>query len=319
MILFIVIATVAALVVLFLLGPRDRVAPGVPFSADSLGDNLDAVLARSEAKYPDIRPGLQKEIIWRDPGTKARTDWAIVYIHGFSAAKPETRPLPDLVADALGANLFFTRLTGHGRTGEALAQANGGDWLNDAAEALAIGRRIGKRVLVMATSTGATAVAPLALDNEAGADAMVFVSPNFGLRAKGAEYMTIPWGRQIATWVLGRERNAATDNEAYNTGWTVRYPTVSLAPMMALVQHVRRLPFEEARTPVMMLHAPDDQVVQPAASRTVFARWGAPKLWLDVPGTRGPTHHVIAGDIINPEMTEPLAARIIDWVRSLDR
>ena len=70
----------------------------------------------------DIRPGLQKEIVWANPATKTKTPLAIVYIHGFSASKGEVRPLPDKVASALGANLFFTRLTGHGEDGAAMAE-----------------------------------------------------------------------------------------------------------------------------------------------------------------------------------------------------
>ncbi|MDD4273595.1 MAG: hypothetical protein PHG14_07705 [Desulfobacter postgatei] len=38
-----------------------------------------------------------------------------VYIHGFSATRKETAPLSDLVAKTLNANLFYTRLSGHGR------------------------------------------------------------------------------------------------------------------------------------------------------------------------------------------------------------
>ena len=93
----------------------------------------------------DIRPGLQKEIVWADPATKAKTPLAIVYIHGFSASKGEVRPLPDKVAAALGANLFYTRLTGHGQDGAAMANGSVNAWINDYAEAIAIGRAIGDR------------------------------------------------------------------------------------------------------------------------------------------------------------------------------
>ncbi len=48
----------------------------------------------------------------------------------------------------LGANVFFTRLAGHGRDGAAMAEATVEDWLADAVEALAVGARLGDRVVL---------------------------------------------------------------------------------------------------------------------------------------------------------------------------
>ena len=73
---------------------------------------------------------------------------AVVFIHGFSATGHEIRPLPDLVANGLVANLFFTRLSGHGQGGPAMGCATLDDWRADVAQALAFGRMLGKRVLV---------------------------------------------------------------------------------------------------------------------------------------------------------------------------
>ena len=80
----------------------------------------------------------------------------------FSATRQETAPLSELVSQALGANLFYTRLTGHGRTGSALACARVNDWLNDVVEAYEIGRRLGKKVIMIGCSTGGTSLAWLA-------------------------------------------------------------------------------------------------------------------------------------------------------------
>lgn len=319
MLLTLLIAVIAAVAALFLLGPRDRVRPLKAFDDSTLSGDIDAAIARSEGRFTDIRDGLQKEIIWRDPATRTRTSISIVYIHGFSASKPETRPLPDMVAEALDANIFYTRLAGHGRTGTAMAEVTANDWLDDTAEALAIGRMIGDRVLVMATSTGATAAAFGALEPAIREDlaGMAFISPNFGVQAAGSEYLTIPWGRYLVQLVLGRERDFTGDNQAYNHGWTTRYPMESLVPMMALVQQARKLPFEQATAPLLVLQAPDDKVVNPIESRKVFDRWAGPKTWIDVPGTRGENHHVIAGDIVNPDMTAPLAATMIEWAKDL--
>ena len=153
-IIYVLATLLFAGIVAFLTGPRVPVDTSVTFDAASLGTDLDAYLVKREANTPNLRAGLGREIIWAFPSSKAKTPISIVYVHGFSASKGEVRPLPDLVAKALGANLYYTRLTGHGQDGAAMATATVNDWVNDYAEAMAIGRAIGEKVIVMGTSTG---------------------------------------------------------------------------------------------------------------------------------------------------------------------
>ena len=127
--------TIAAL---WLFVPRPGVDREISFDPARLPADLDAWVQQSEQQFSDIRPGDGKRIIWA--GAKgAQTPLSIVYIHGFSASPAEIRPVPDEVARALGANLFFTRLTGHGRTGAAMLDATAEAWLADMAEAMEAG------------------------------------------------------------------------------------------------------------------------------------------------------------------------------------
>ena len=98
---------------------------------------LDHDLAASEATVPNLRPDCEKRIVWAGaPGVK--TPLVILNIHGFSASPAELRPLPDLVAKELGANIYFARLTGHGQDGDAMAAATFADWTRDVAEAVKV-------------------------------------------------------------------------------------------------------------------------------------------------------------------------------------
>jgi len=114
---------IAALLLLFALGPRVQI--DTTLDPVTLPADLDAYLAESEAQFDDIVPGTEKIIIWANPNTKAKTDVALVYLHGFSATRQEAAPLSDLVAEELDANLYYTRLSGHGRDGEAMTEATG--------------------------------------------------------------------------------------------------------------------------------------------------------------------------------------------------
>ncbi|PPB80178.1 esterase/lipase [Albidovulum inexpectatum] len=312
-----------AIGVLFAVGPREPLDLHVDFDDSVLPDDpaaLDRWLATRESVVGGIVPGAEKRIVWDGvPGQV--TDWAVVYLHGFSATAQEIRPVPDLVARALGANLFFTRFAGHGLGSERFAGPTANDWMIDAAEALAIGKRLGKRVLVIATSTGGTIAAEAALQPELRArmDALVFVSPNFGIRAAASRILTWPYARKWVPIVAGRERCFEPQNEDHARFWTTCYPTVALLPMAALAEHAASADYAGVDLPALFVFSPNDMVVSPDATRKVAARWGGPVRVEEV--TVGPDDdpfsHVIAGDILSPGMTDTVTDLILSWVRGL--
>jgi alpha-beta hydrolase superfamily lysophospholipase len=314
-------AAVALLAATYLLGPRVKVDTTIRFDASAIGDDPDAYLADREAGVADLDPDLAKEIVWADPRSRARTPLAIVYVHGFSASKGEIRPVPDRVAEDLGANLFYTRLAGHGRDGAAMAEATVNDWVNDYAEAIAIGRAIGERVLVVATSTGAAlatwgATQPELAEDVAG---LALISPNYAVQAAGAQLLTMPWGLQIAELVVGPERGFEPINEMHARYWTTRYPTAATLPMAAVTELAREAPVETVEVPALFIFSNADAVVSPEATRDIAERWGAPHEQMIVEGSDDPSNHVIAGDALSPSTTTLVAGRISAWAASLPR
>jgi alpha-beta hydrolase superfamily lysophospholipase len=316
--LALVLAAGAALALAF--GPREVVEGPGAFDAPALPDDLDAWLAAREAAVPDLRPGAEARIVWAGR-TGERTPLSIVYLHGFSASPEEIRPVPDLVAEALGANLHFARLTGHGRDGAAMAEATADHWIADVAEALAIGRRIGERVVVIGTSTGGT-LAKLAAHDPALSDRLagiVFVAPNFAINNPAAPLLTLPWARAWLPAVMGEERGFAPRNDEHAAHWTIRYPTVAVLPVAALVAHVRGLDPARAGVPALFLWSEHDRVVSPAAVARVARGWGGPAVLRPVTVGPGddPSSHVIAGDILSPGMTAAVTGMIVDWASGL--
>lgn len=318
----IVLAVLGLLVVLalaFVLGPRVPVDTTIRFDPKRIGDDPQAYLVREEASVPGIRDGLEKEIIWANPMVHAKTPLAIVYIHGFSASKGEVRPLSDDVADQLDANLFYTRLTGHGQDGAAMTQGNVNAWINDYEEALAIGRAIGDKVIVICTSTGGSlavwaATQPGASD---GVAAIAFISPNFGVKASGAELLTMPWGKQIARLVAGKEHAFVPRNALHEKFWTYRYPIEATLPMQALTELAYRAPVEKATIPALFIFSDSDKVVREDRTREIAGRWGGAHELVPVDDNGDPDDHVIAGDALSPSTTAFLAQRIVVWVEAI--
>lgn len=311
------LAIVAVLAIVFALGPRVPGSIETSFDPATIGADPVAYLTQKEAAFTNIRPGQQKEIIWAG-AAGAKTPLAIVYVHGFSASNGEVRPLPDLVASALGANLFYTRLTGHGQDGPAMATGSVQAWVDDYAEAIAIGRIIGERVIVMATSTGgslAVAEAPNAKVSD-GIAAFVLISPNFGVQAGGSFLLTMPWGKQLAELIVGRERSFEPRNERQAKLWTTRYPTVAVLPMGKLVELSNETDPATVKVPALFIISDRDTVVRPELTRQIEQRWGGPHKLIAVTDAEDPDQHVIAGDTLSPSVTPGLATQIIDWLRT---
>jgi esterase/lipase len=301
--------------------PREPVDREISFDASLLGGDLDVYLAEQEAQFSDITNGVEKRIVWSgEPGEIA--DVAILYIHGYSATSEEIRPVPDILAENLNANLFYTRLTGHGRTGPAMAEAEAGDWIEDMAEAVAIGKRIGREIIVVSTSTGGTVSAiaathPKLRDEIKG---IAFISPNFQIKSKAAIILTWPLVRYWAPILVGPERSFEPINDGQAKYWTTRYPTTSVMPMAALVAHADGLDFGDVSIPALFMFSDDDAVVSAEKTREISLRWGGPvqtELAELGPGD-DPFNHVIAGDILSPGQTAKAADILTDWVRNLD-
>jgi len=284
-----------------------------------LPNDLDVYLAAQEARYADILPDAKKIIRWADASHQQQTLVAVVYIHGFSSCRQETAPLSDIVAGEFGANLFYTRLTGHGQPPSALGNAAVADWLNDAVEALDIGRRIGKKVLVIATSTGATLATWLAA--QVPTDdvlAYVLISPNFMPAKAGARLLTLPFSRQFVPLLYGKTWKWTPVNELHGHYWTRDYPITANITMMELVRLARRSRLERINAPALLFLSPKDKIVLPAATEQMFARFGSRiKQKIYITNSQDPREHVIAGDILSPNTTREIAEKIISFIKQL--
>lgn len=261
---------------------------------------VEAWLQASEARFPDIRPGAEKHVAWADPANPAPTPLSIVYLHGYSACRLELSPVFENVGQRVGANVFFTRLTGHGRTGAAMAEATVQSWVDDGLEALALGHLLGDRVVLVGTSTGGTLAAWLAA-RQADLDALILISPNFGVRAAGSSLLLWPGRTWLVHRIVGPERSWTPANPAHAAAWTWRYPSEALFPMAELVALADRTSFAPIRVPVLAVYSPEDQVIRAEQVPVRVGHMSSPlKRLVEMPESEDESDHVLAGDILSP-------------------
>lgn len=302
-----------------LLGPR---APrGTLDEVPEVGNDVDAYLAAAEDGIPDLRPGSAKRVAWADSTERGRTEVALAYLHGFSADPHEVEPLMTDLGRTLGANVYFARLAGHGRSGDAMGEVTVDDWLEDTAEAVAVGRKLGGHVVLVGTSTGGTLATWAAMEPRLRehVSALVLLSPNFHPADPKSRVLLWPWGGVIARLVEGPERCFETHGALHERHWTSCYPVRALLPMMGLVEEVRTAELEGVTVPTLVVYVPGDRVVDARETERAYARLGsARKAIFPVERPGDPDRHVPAGAALSPESTRLVQTRIEAFLASLE-
>ena len=301
-------------------GPLFPFTPRPSDIADAVAKvpDVDLYLSRREAQHAEIKPGQAKTILWNDPAARSKTPLALVYIHGFSASRKDVAPVVETLAGTLGANAFLTRLAAHGRTTPAeFAAVSAQDWLDDAREALAVGRRIGDRVILIGISTGALLATMAALeDNSRDIAALVLLSPNFAIRDWRANFISGPLGRVLARLIIGKEHSFQPDSSGHAEFWTTHYPSQGIVALMDLLNHARSIHLVTLRMPVLVIYTDRDVVVDTAAIQDRFDEIQGPsKLIVDLPEA---SRHELTGDALAPQTVRPVVQRILKFLADTD-
>jgi alpha-beta hydrolase superfamily lysophospholipase len=287
---------------------RSDVSDTVEKAAD-----LDDYLRESEARHSRVRRDLAKGILWNDPATRSKTPLALAYLHGFSASRKDISPVIETLARKLGANAYFARLAAHGRTtADEFATVTPQDWLNDAREALAIGRRIGDRVILVGISTGALLATMAALEDQSSIAALVLLSPNFAIQDWRAKYIAGPMGPWIAQLLIGEDYSFRPVTSGHADFWTSRYPSEGIVALMNLVNSARSLKLGKLKVPTLIIYTSKDIVVDTNAIRDRFAEIQAEhKLLVDLPEA---TRHELTGDALAPATVRPVIEQVTKFL-----
>lgn len=244
------------LVAIYFLGPQpesprfSNIFPDVPADADS----LELYVAGNEAKH-SVKPENDARIVWYD-SAHTKTDYAVVYLHGFSASREEGEAVHRRFASRFGCNLYLARLADHGvDTTDALYYFTADRAWESAKQALAIGTRLGDRVILMSTSTGGTLALMLAAYFPQKVHSLINLSPNIAINDPAAFILNEPWGLQIARLVVGgKTRHAGGDpeNEKY---WNQVYRVEALVQLQELLESsMTTETFQRVRQPSLTLY-----------------------------------------------------------------
>ncbi len=323
---------IAIIFCLVLFGPREHVAlfwaeiktrvpkyqPEVESDEQANLVALRELIRQQEAKYPLVE-GTEKQIGFYREESPGRTQWVVLYIHGFSASREEISPVPEAIASTLEANYFATRLTGHGLDGETLARSKPNDWLFDLKEAWCTATQLGDNVIVISTSTGGTLAAWLAqqTDVKSNLAALIMVSPNFQPKHWAIPLFLWPWARVWMPYIAGKEYGLKSEDEKLARRWTAPYPTTIIHDVAALVKAVRQSSLERITAPTLFLYCDFDDVVDAKYTDAAMHRWGSGiKHHISVPQNKSANNHVVTGDLLNPGTNQKFIKDILVFLNN---
>ncbi|MFM2139451.1 MAG: hypothetical protein RJA57_1758 [Bacteroidota bacterium] len=303
------------LIVAYLLGPRpahpryEAALPDVPVKADS----LERYIADNEARHR-IKPDNEARILWYNDTLKQPTEYAVVYLHGFSASQEEGDPVHYRFAQSFGCNLYLSRLDAHGiDTTDPLASFSADGVWRSAKEAYAIGKRLGKKVILMSTSTGGTLALKLAAEYPEIA-ALILLSPNIAINDPSAWMLNNPWGLQLAQLMVGRHRTVPDTTALYARYWNNRYATRSLVQLQELLETtMKESTFRAVTQPVLLLYyyrdeAHQDNVVKVSAMQRMFRQLGTVPALKQERALAGPGDHVIGSYVKSKDLPSVIEA-----------
>jgi esterase/lipase len=244
--------------------------------------DLDNHIAQKESQFDNIKSNNQSQIIWADSVRK--TPYAVVYLHGFSASPLEGDPIHKEFAERYGCNMYLPRLAGHGIDDkESFKNLTPKALIDSAKEAIAIGKLLGDKVILMSCSTGGTLSVYLSALNQEDVHAQILFSPNIAIHNPSTKLLAYPWGLQILKQMNGSDYFKIRSTQESKLFWTHTYRIEGLVALENLLQETMTNDiFEKNSQPIFVGYyykneEECDHVVSVPAMKDFFEKVSTPK------------------------------------------
>jgi pimeloyl-ACP methyl ester carboxylesterase len=270
-------------------------------SAYSL-ETIEQWIQEQESKVSDLKTDNNAMISWAGE-SGVQTDIAFVYLHGFGASRMEAEPVVSKLAEAYKANVYYSRLKGHGRSGvEGFEELTKENYLDSAEDALEVGKLLGKKVVLISTSTGGTLSLHLASKHNDIAGLLLY-SPFVGLKNPMMGQITTPAGREMFKSMIGGEVQKMDRKDPENKYWSTEYHINAYVALIGMLQEtMTEETFEAVTCPVFLAYyykneKEQDQVVSVSAMLDMYEQLGTTVSNKQKEAFPNAANHVIASDL----------------------
>jgi D-alanyl-D-alanine dipeptidase/esterase/lipase len=268
---------------------------------------LEKYVASQERKHK-LKPDNEARIIWAD-SAKRRTEYSVIYLHGFSASQKEGDPVHQQFVKKFKCNLYLARLADHGvDTTDQLIYFTPDRWWQSSKEALAIGKALGEKVIVMSTSTGGTMALILAAEYPTDVFALINMSPNIAINDPNAWLLNNPWGLQIARKVVGGDYQQIKYDSIRQVYWNGKYRMESLIQLQELIEDkMNEATFRSVKQPSLTLYyykndTAQDPTVKVSAMLKMNELLGTPENLKETVAIPNAGAHVIGSYLVSKDL-----------------
>lgn len=274
------------LVFVYTIGPK----PDKPTFSSTLNmpnlklENIESFICQKEHNLP-VKQGNESKIVWANDSLKKQTNYCLLYLHGFSASGYEGYPTHVNFARHFNINAYIPRLASHGlEVAEPLLDMTPEKLYESAKEALQIANILGKKVVIMSTSTGGALSLKLAADFPEIVEGLILLSPNIAINNPAAFLLSKPWGLQIARKVTGGKYRYVNENlnDKECQYWNCFYRLEATVYLQQLVEaSMKEDLFKQVAQPVFLGYYYEDKthqddVVRVDAMLDMFQQLGTP-------------------------------------------
>jgi esterase/lipase len=265
----------ALLVSAYFIGPKpskfDATFEPLPSSVRSVEYIENDIVAGEKLK--PIKPGNHSQFYWADSAGKP-TEYVVLYLHGFSASPQEGAPVHMDFAKRYGCNLYVPLLSDHGLvSSNPMLEFTGERFIQSAFDAYQVAQKMGKNVIIMATSTGCTAALYLASKGHQ-IEGLICYSPNIRVFDPKSNLLVKPWGLHISRLVLGGKYytwQAPTDAQPF---WDTKYRIESLIEMQRMLEGtMTESTFEKVTIPTFVGYYYKNEVEQDSVVSVEKIKW----------------------------------------------
>lgn len=170
----------------------------------NFADFYKARLERSKAK--NVREDNEERLVRR---SKGKSEYAILYIHGFGASRKEGEEVVDAVSEKWNANTYYLLLPGHGVSIEDHRDTPYTEYIQEVEETFQAMSLLGDKIIVVGTSMGGLLSTYLASKYSDKIYALILASPYYDFDDPSGRLFFYPLGSSFVRTLLGEIRTSA--------------------------------------------------------------------------------------------------------------
>ena len=309
---FLFVTFFISVVLLFSL-PQLFIKMKITFPNIQIDDEVVTYINNEEKKFTSLEPNAKKQIIWHSTSNK-KTEYSIVFIHGSFATGFQQKETLIKIANKLNANLFISRLSGHGVRYEETKEISANDFIRDTAEAVAVGNKIGDKVILIGFSAG-SGLAMLASQDEKLKNlihSLVLIAPPT-LKIRPIIVLASIGLLFKRTYEFNFPKFNGLSYEEWGPYWVNKFDS-SLPRAFWKVLSSIKIRNDLAQVPMLIFYDKRDRVVNFERVEKIFDKWSGPKKIIDIKAVNaGRNKHNLIG-VLNATQDDLFVNEIYEWI-----